>query len=52
MREEAVDMNESSAKKPIRDYKDLHVWQKAMGLAKQIYLLTSRFPSEEKFGLV
>jgi four helix bundle protein len=23
-----------------------------MELAKQIYLLTSRFPSEEKFGLV
>jgi len=45
-------MNESSLQKPIRDYKDLHVWQKAMELAKQIYLLTSRFPSEEKFGLI
>jgi four helix bundle protein len=45
-------MNESSAPKPIRDYKDLHVWQKAMELAKQIYLLTNRFPSEEKFGLI
>lgn len=45
IQEEAADMNESSAQKPIRDYKDLHVWQKAMELAKQIYLLTSRFPS-------
>ena len=45
-------MNESSSQKPIRDYKDLHVWQKGMQLAKQIYLLTGRFPSEEKFGLV
>jgi four helix bundle protein len=45
-------MNDSSRQQPIRDYKDLHVWQKAMELAKQIYLLTSRFPSEEKFGLV
>jgi four helix bundle protein len=45
-------MNDSSRQQPIRDYKDLDVWQKAMELAKQIYLLTSRFPSEEKFGLV
>ena len=28
------------------------VWQKGMELAKQVYLLTNRFPSEEKFGLV
>ena len=45
-------MNESSSQQPIRDYKDLHVWQKAMQLAKEIYLLTGKFPSEEKFGLV
>ena len=45
-------MSQSGARKPIRDYKDLHVWQKAMELAKQIYLLTSQFPSEEKFGLM
>ena len=45
-------MNESSSKQPIRDYKDLHVWQKGMQLAKEIYVLTGKFPSEEKFGLV
>jgi four helix bundle protein len=45
-------MNDSSRRQPIRDYKDLHVWQKAMDLAKQIYSLTGGFPSEEKFGLV
>ena len=45
-------MNESSSQQPIRDYKDLHVWQKGMQLAKEIYLLTGKFPSEEKFGLV
>ena len=45
-------MGESTQQKPIRDYKDLHVWQKGMELAKQVYLLTSRFPSEEKFGLI
>ncbi|HEX2524373.1 MAG TPA: four helix bundle protein [Terriglobia bacterium] len=45
-------MNESSSQQPIRDYKDLHVWQKGTQLAKEIYLLTGKFPSEEKFGLV
>jgi four helix bundle protein len=44
-------MDHSSKRQPVKDYKDLHVWQKGMELAKQIYLLTSRFPSEEKFGL-
>ena len=43
---------ESTSPQPIRDYKDLHVWQKGMQLAKQVYLLTNRFPSEEKFGLI
>lgn len=33
----------------IKDYKDLHVWQKGMDLA---HLLSQKFPSEEKFGLV
>lgn len=45
-------MGQSTQKKQIRDYKDLHVWQKGMELAKLVYGLTSRFPSEEKFGLV
>src|SRR3954468_5542287 len=35
-----------------QNYKDLVVWQKGIALAKAIYQLTSRFPSEEKFGLV
>ena len=38
-------------KKP-QNYKDLVVWQKGIELAKAIYQLTSKFPSEEKFGLV
>ena len=32
-------------------YRDLVVWQKAMGLAEATYRLTRRFPNEEKFGL-
>src|SRR5256886_17530204 len=35
-----------------QSYKDLNVWQKGIELAKLIYTLTTRFPAEEKFGLV
>jgi four helix bundle protein len=35
-----------------QNYKDLVVWQKGIALAKAVYQLASRFPSEEKFGLV
>lgn len=38
--------------KTTRSYKDLVVWQKGIALAKLIYQLTNKFPSEEKFGLV
>src|SRR3989304_2259497 len=33
-------------------YKALVVWQKGMGLAKQVYQLTDTFPASEKYGLV
>ena len=32
-------------------FEKLSVWQKSRQLAKSIYLCTSTFPSEEKFGL-
>ncbi|HEY7154084.1 MAG TPA: four helix bundle protein [Gemmataceae bacterium] len=35
----------------IRDFKDLIVWRKAIGFAKEIYMLTKCFPKEERFGL-
>jgi four helix bundle protein len=38
--------------KVFKSYRDLEVWQKAMTLAKEVYQVTLRFPSEEKFGLV
>jgi|SRR6266403_2530769 len=38
--------------KKTQNYKDLVVWQKGIALAKATYRLTSKFPSEEKFGLV
>jgi four helix bundle protein len=36
---------------PVKTYKDLIVWQKAMDLSVEVYNLTRRYPSEEKFGL-
>src|SRR5437660_6833823 len=35
-----------------QSYKDLNVWQKGIELAKLTYMLTAKFPVEEKFGLV
>lgn len=36
----------------INSYKELIVWQKSFELAKEIYSLTDKFPSREKFGIV
>jgi four helix bundle protein len=35
----------------ITSYRDLIVWQKAKELAKEIYLLTEKFPQSEVYGL-
>jgi len=35
-----------------QSHRDLVVWQRAMELIEEIYRLTERFPSDEKFGLV
>lgn len=43
-------MTEKTSK--ISSYKDLLVWQKAITLVKEIYLLTNTLPEEEKFGLI
>jgi len=42
-------MNENSK---ILSFRELLVWQKGIELAKAIYSLTQRFPSDEKFGLI
>lgn len=36
----------------IKSYKDLDVWQKGIGLVKEIYLVTQDFPKEEMYGLI
>jgi len=35
----------------IKKYDDLVVWEKSMGLVRDIYLETSSIPREEKYGL-
>ena len=36
----------------MHQFKELKVWQEAMILAKEIFTVTKKFPSEEKFGLI
>ena len=40
------------AEVPIRSYRDLRVWQRAMDLADATYRTTERFPADERYGLV
>jgi len=40
-----------AARRPIRSYRDLLAWQKAMDLLELVYRLTLRLPSREAFGL-
>jgi len=35
----------------LQSYRDLEVWKRGIDLVESIYKLTSRFPSDEKFGL-
>jgi four helix bundle protein len=34
----------------MRNFKELKVWQKARVLVKDIYVISARFPMEERFG--
>ncbi|MBI2285410.1 four helix bundle protein [Candidatus Saccharibacteria bacterium] len=38
--------------KTIRSFRDLTVWQKSFDLVEKVYLLTSKLPQEEKFGII
>ena len=35
----------------LKNYKELHVWQKAYRLCVDIYQITKKFPPDEKYGL-
>lgn len=36
---------------PIRTYRNLDVWQRAIELVEAVYVLAAKFPSSEKYGL-
>ena len=38
--------------KVVNGYRDLLVWERAMGLVGETYRLTANFPTHEKYGLV
>ena len=35
----------------MHNFQELKIWQKAINVAEQVYTLSSKFPSEEKYGL-
>ena len=35
----------------LKNYKDLKVWKKSYKLSLEIYRMTAKFPTEEKYGL-
>ena len=35
----------------MHNFQELKIWQKAISVAEQVYILSSGFPSEEKYGL-
>lgn len=35
----------------LKSYKELIVWQKAMKLVKEVFILTNNFPKSEMFGI-
>lgn len=37
---------------PIKDFRDLKVWQKAHCLVLEVYKITKEYPVDERFGLV
>jgi four helix bundle protein len=37
---------------PIADHRDLDVWKTATALTTDVYKATSKFPSDERFGLI
>ena len=36
----------------MRNFKELIIWQKSRELVKNVYSITEKFPSDERFGLI
>jgi four helix bundle protein len=52
MGETAKRRNGETARKPIRHFRDLDVYQNALAAGLRVYELTKRFPIEERYALV
>jgi four helix bundle protein len=46
-----LSVSEESVREKIRNYRDLKVWQKAVQLSKEIFLITTKFPANQQYGL-
>ena len=44
-------MERKQPRNPVKTYRDLIAWQKAMELARQLYRATAKMPAEERFCL-
>ena len=51
MNETAKRRNGETAKKPIRHFRDLNVYQNALAVGLRVYRLTQTFPNEERYAL-
>jgi four helix bundle protein len=51
MNETAKQRDGETARKPIRHFGDLDVYQNALGAGLRVYELTKRFPIEERYAL-
>ncbi len=36
----------------MKNYKELIIWKKGIGLVKSVYAVSKQFPAEEKFGMI
>jgi len=36
----------------LKSYKELIVWQKAITLVKEVFILTNKFPKSELYGII
>ena len=36
---------------PLQSFRDLRVWQQSIGLVRDIYIVSAKFPKDERFGL-
>src|SRR6266498_2036527 len=52
MGETAKRRNGETARKPVRHFRDLDVYQNALAAGLRVYELTKRFPIEERYVLV